>query len=85
MATMEKKHDLDTKYDVSEDCALGSLAMDDKKLLRKIDWQILPIMFLTYFLQMIDKISINVGVSLSACPLSNTDIAPVRKRNGPPR
>ncbi|EYE89968.1 MFS general substrate transporter [Aspergillus ruber CBS 135680] len=33
--------------------------MDDKKLLRKIDWHLLPIMFLTYFLQMIDKISIN--------------------------
>jgi hypothetical protein len=61
---MEKKHELATKSDVSEDCALGSLSMDDKRLLRKIDWQILPIMFLTYFLQMIDKISINVSAAM---------------------
>lgn len=40
--------------------ALENVAMDDKKLLRKVDWHLLPIMFLTYFLQMIDKISINV-------------------------
>ncbi|CAG8083159.1 unnamed protein product [Penicillium salamii] len=43
----------------ADDCALGSVAMDDRRLLRKIDWHLLPIMFLTYFLQMIDKISIN--------------------------
>lgn len=43
-----------------EDYALGSIAVDDKRLLRKVDWHLLPIMFLTYFLQMIDKISINV-------------------------
>ncbi|KAJ5131636.1 hypothetical protein N7448_005794 [Penicillium atrosanguineum] len=55
---MEKKNDFAEKID-PEDFALGTLAMDDKKLLRKIDWQILPIMFLTYFLQMIDKIAIN--------------------------
>ncbi|KAJ5337257.1 uncharacterized protein N7506_005279 [Penicillium brevicompactum] len=42
-----------------EDYALGSIAVDDKRLLRKVDWHLLPIMFLTYFLQMIDKISIN--------------------------
>jgi hypothetical protein len=39
---------------------LGTLTMEDKRLLRKVDWHILPIMFFTYFLQMIDKISINV-------------------------
>lgn len=33
---------------------------DDSKLLRKIDWQVLPTMFMTYFLQFIDKISLNV-------------------------
>ncbi|KAJ5335596.1 hypothetical protein N7452_007999 [Penicillium brevicompactum] len=42
-----------------EDYALGSIAVDDNRLLRKVDWHLLPIMFLTYFLQMIDKISIN--------------------------
>lgn len=43
-----------------EDFAMGTVDMDDKRLLRKVDWHLLPIMFLTYFLQMIDKISINV-------------------------
>ncbi|XHG08009.1 hypothetical protein AWENTII_011138 [Aspergillus wentii] len=33
--------------------------MDDARLMRKIDWQILPIMFLTYFLQFLDKVSLN--------------------------
>lgn len=58
---MEKKNVFAEKID-TEDFALGTLAMDDKKLVRKIDWQILPIMFLTYFLQMIDKIAINVSL-----------------------
>lgn len=62
---MEKKDELETELDLPEDCSLGTLTMDDKRLLRKVDWQILPIMFFTYFLQMIDKISINVCASLS--------------------
>ncbi|KAJ5285929.1 hypothetical protein N7524_001235 [Penicillium chrysogenum] len=56
---MDKNIKLADKYDPAEDCALGSIAMDDKKLLRKLDWHILPLMLMTYFLQMIDKISIN--------------------------
>ncbi|CAG8088823.1 unnamed protein product [Penicillium olsonii] len=56
---IEQKIKMNEKSE-SEDCALGSVAMDDRRLLRKIDWHLLPIMFLTYFLQMIDKISINV-------------------------
>jgi MFS family permease len=59
---MEKKNnEFATKLELPEDCALGSVTDDDKRLLRKIDRKILPIMFLTYFLQMIDKISINVS------------------------
>lgn len=57
---MDEKKDLDLKYDLPEDCAMGTLEADDKKIVRTIDTRILPIMFLTYFLQMIDKISINV-------------------------
>ena len=34
---------------------------DDKSILRKVDWQILPIMFLVYFLQFLDKIILNVS------------------------
>ena len=48
-----------TKY-ASSDYAVGEMELDDKKLLRRVDWQILPIMFLTYFLQFVDKISLNV-------------------------
>jgi hypothetical protein len=57
---MDKKNELNDKLDSPEDCSLGTLTMEDKRLLRKVDWHILPIMFFTYFLQMIDKISINV-------------------------
>ena len=34
--------------------------LKDAALLRKIDWRILPIMFLAYFLQFLDKVSLNV-------------------------
>lgn len=54
-----------TKY-VSSDYAVGEIELQDKKLLRRVDWQILPIMFLTYFLQFVDKISLNV--CLHMCP-----------------
>ncbi|KAF5856606.1 hypothetical protein ETB97_007106 [Aspergillus alliaceus] len=41
-----------------EDYAFTDLR-EDRKLLRKVDWRILPIMFLKYFLQFLDKISLN--------------------------
>ncbi|GKZ58781.1 hypothetical protein AnigIFM49718_004617 [Aspergillus niger] len=40
------------------DYGLGDLH-DDSVLLRRIDWRILPIMFLTYFLQFLDKVALN--------------------------
>ncbi|KAL5335005.1 major facilitator superfamily domain-containing protein [Aspergillus crustosus] len=33
--------------------------VSDKSLLRRIDWRILPVMFLTYFLQFLDKVVLN--------------------------
>lgn len=33
---------------------------DETALMRRIDWRILPVMFLTYFLQFLDKVSLNV-------------------------
>ena len=33
----------------------------DKALIRKIDWRIVPIMFLVYFLQFLDKVTLNVS------------------------
>lgn len=52
-----------------EDYTLGELE-DDKALVRKIDWQILPLMFMTYFLQFLDKVALNVWQpwTLSATP-----------------
>ncbi|KAE8364679.1 major facilitator superfamily domain-containing protein [Aspergillus caelatus] len=41
-----------------DDYDIGDLH-DDRALLRKVDWRILPVMFLTYFLQFVDKISLN--------------------------
>lgn len=64
---MEKKDELDVKLNSPDDCSLGTLTMDDKRLIRKVDWQIMPIMFFTYFLQMIDKISINVCLFCARC------------------
>lgn len=43
-----------------DDYDVGDLH-DDRALLRRVDWRILPVMFLTYFLQFVDKISLNVG------------------------
>ena len=35
--------------------------INDKALVRKIDWRVLPIMFLIYFLQFLDKVTLNVS------------------------
>lgn len=61
---IDKKLEFSDKYYAAEECALENITMDDKKLLRKVDWHLLPIMFLTYFLQMLDKLSINVFTML---------------------
>ena len=34
--------------------------VSDGAILRKIDWNILPVMFLVYFLQFLDKVALNV-------------------------
>ena len=45
------------EYDISEDVP------DDTALMRRVDWRILPVMFLTYFLQFLDKVSLNVLIA----------------------
>lgn len=41
---------------VNEDGEVGTVvAVDEKALVRKIDWMIVPIMFACYFLQYLDK------------------------------
>lgn len=39
----------------------ASAQIDLRKLRRKIDWYIVPIMFLCYTMQFIDKVSLNVS------------------------
>ncbi|OJI96742.1 hypothetical protein ASPVEDRAFT_58601 [Aspergillus versicolor CBS 583.65] len=50
---MDTNDNIPDKVDNAGDCH------DDTALLRRIDWRILPVMFLTYFLQFVDKISLN--------------------------
>lgn len=45
---------------LAEDYGVGDLH-NDGALMRRIDWRILPIMFFTYFLQFVDKVSLNVS------------------------
>ncbi|KAL4954389.1 major facilitator superfamily domain-containing protein [Aspergillus filifer] len=60
---MATNADIDTKDEkrlVSVDHGYAAGEMEsDRALLRRIDWRILPIMFLTYFLQFLDKVSLN--------------------------
>ena len=63
---MDEIKDNPVKYE-SHDYAFGEMQQSDKRLLRRIDWQVLPIMFMTYFLQFVDKVSLNVGASQHPC------------------
>jgi hypothetical protein len=67
--------------------APSSLAprIDEKRLIRKIDFSILPILFCSYFLQFLDKVVYNVCLSpYYNLPLILTSVAPVCKRHGDP-
>ena len=48
----EALHFLDDNRDVSDS---GLSEVDDKKLIRKVDWMLMPIMFACYYLQYSDK------------------------------
>ena len=48
----EALHFLDDNRDVNES---GLSEVDDKKLIRKVDWMLMPLMFACYFLQYSDK------------------------------
>jgi hypothetical protein len=56
----ESARDLDDTYQVFKDVA--TLEVDEaeaKRVLRKIDFRVVPILFVTYLLQYLDKNSIN--------------------------
>lgn len=71
---------------LSVDCAGGD-SPSDTALMRRVDWRILPVMFLTYFLQFLDKLSLNVfPFSQLACDSGESGLKnkTVRQRYGPP-
>lgn len=51
---------------VDDPAASESFPITEAALVRKIDWRIVPTLFLAYFLQFLDKVAINVGYTESA-------------------
>lgn len=50
----------------TEDGSSGQLLdtqVNEASLVRKIDWRIVPTLFLAYFLQFLDKVAINVSTA----------------------
>ena len=72
------------------DAALGFLrahlaegeaqTVDEKALVRKIDWMIMPLMFGCYFLQYLDKTLINYAVSPLRSRLAFRDLTMTHRR-----
>lgn len=52
--------DLDQAYVFLTEHSQGDDSIDLKALRRKIDWRIVPVMFLCYVMQFVDKVMINV-------------------------
>ena len=50
----------DTKSLVTTASEPDDLEVNETALVRKIDWHIVPILFVAYFLQFLDKVIINV-------------------------
>lgn len=64
--TSVDSRDLDLAFRYIQDAKQGAdeaaaETVDLKALRRKIDWRILPIMFLCYTMQFLDKVNINVS------------------------
>lgn len=51
--------DVDKAYIFLTEHNAGDVSVDLKALRRKIDWRIVPIMFLCYTMQFVDKVMIN--------------------------
>ena len=60
--------DIDQAYvfltSINEDSSTPD-AVDQRRLRTKVDWHVVPIMFLCYCVSFIDKVSLNVGATLS--------------------
>lgn len=65
--TKADERDLDLAFKYIQDAKQGAADeiaaenVDLKALRRKIDWRILPVMFLCYTMQFLDKVNINVS------------------------
>lgn len=53
--------DMDVALKYIKDAGQPSEKVDEKKLVRKIDWRIVPIMFACYTMQFVDKVLINAS------------------------
>ena len=64
--------DVDKAYIFLTEHQSGDDSVDLKALRRKIDWRIVPIMFLCYTMQFVDKVMINCMSHLSFVMYCNT-------------
>jgi len=73
----EKSPQYDEAYDFLKhhEATSHSERTDTKRLRRKIDWHIVPLMFLCYAMSFLDKVLLNVGVPVSLCSLWMADMA----------
>lgn len=64
------KHDLDQAYDFLAKAGAGyteeqTSRVDLRRLRRKVDWRIVPLMFACYTLSFLDKVALNVSHNLN--------------------
>lgn len=52
---------IDTALNYTQNARSIVSSVNEKQLLRKIDWRIIPIMFACYTMQFLDKVLINVS------------------------
>jgi len=65
LSARNNDHDLDNAFNYIQNIDnpdLDTESVDLRGLRRKIDWHILPIMFVCYVMQYMDKVSINVSL-----------------------
>jgi hypothetical protein len=66
--------DLDKAYLFLTEHSNGDDSVDLKALRRKIDWRIVPLMFLCYTMQFVDKVMINVCLTSRLRKLLSADV-----------
>ena len=84
MSSEKTVHEVAAATDTSKFDSAGSvLDVNEKALVRRIDYRIVPLMFLCYLMQFLDKVLINVGSSIySLSGLTTNSLGTVCQRNG---